>query len=139
MTSGPTPAFTVQWLSVVLPDNQGFSGTHQFGAGDFDGDGLDSIAVRRGAFIAWTNIPPTTFLSQFSLAQYIGAPSNNDEGTFVVGDWDANNLSSFGLFYQNGAFYRRNDLDWNTGVYIVQQVGQPIGTSGIGVDSWRTN
>lgn len=139
LTSGPTPGFTIQWLSVLLPDSQGFSGTHQFGAGDFDGDGLDSIAVRRGAFIAWTNIPPTTLLSQFSLAQYIGAPSNTDEGTFVVGDWDANNLSSFGLFYQSGAFYRRNDLDWNTGVYIFQNVGQPIGTSGIGVDSWRTN
>lgn len=139
LTSGPTPSFTVQWLSVLLPDNQGFTGTHQFGAGDFNGDGVDSIAVRRGAFIAWTNVPPTTLLSQFSLAQYIGAPGSGDEGMFVVGDWDGNNLSSFGLFYQNGAFYRRNDLDWNTGIYLYQQVGQPIGTTGIGVDSWRSN
>ncbi|MBZ0317275.1 MAG: hypothetical protein K8L91_12705 [Anaerolineae bacterium] len=139
LTSGPTPSFTVQWLSVLLPDNQGFTGTHQFGSGEFNGDGVDSIAVRRGAFIAWTNVPPTTLLSEFSLAQYIGAPGSSDEGTFVVGDWDGNNLSSFGLFYQNGAFYRRNDLDWNTGIYLYQQVGQPIGTTGIGVDSWRSS
>src|SRR5262249_11807746 len=44
LTSGPNPAKQAQWLSLVLPNSQGFTGTHQFMAGDFDKDGIDSIA-----------------------------------------------------------------------------------------------
>ncbi len=136
-TSGPTPPLAFQWLSVLLPDSQGFTGAHQFGAGDFDGDGLDSVAVRRGPYIAFTNVPPTTVNSAFSYAQYIGTPSSNDYGTFVVGDWDSNLLDSFGLVYNNGYFYRRNDLTWNSGQYSLQRLGQPIGTS-ITAATWRS-
>ncbi len=136
LTSGPTPPLTFQWLSILLPSSQGFTGTHQFVAGDFDGDGVDSVAVRRGGFIAWTNIPPTTLLTQFNLAQYIGAPGNGDEGKVVTGDWDMSNMDSFGLVYQNGTFYRRNDLDWNSGVYILQQFASQVGTP-FDVASWR--
>lgn len=128
LTSGPTPPLTFQWLSIVLPNSGGFTGTHQFAAGDFDSDGVDSIAIRRGNFIAWTNVPPTTMLSQFSLAQYIGAPGTGDEGQFVVGDWDLNHLDSFGLVYQNGWFYRRDDLLWNSGIYVSRTL-----TSGVGI------
>ncbi|GIK67454.1 MAG: hypothetical protein BroJett018_52480 [Chloroflexota bacterium] len=138
LMSGPTPPLTFQWLSIVLPNSQGFSGAFQFVAGDFDGNGVDSVAVRRGGFIAWTNIPPTTLLSQFSLAQYIGAPGTGDEGKVVVGDWDLNQVDSFGLVYQNGTFYRRNDVDWNTGVYVLQQFTSQVGTP-FDVASWRPN
>ncbi len=134
--AGGNPPKTFQWLSVLLPDNQGFSGVFQFVSGDFDGDGVDSIAVRRGPFIAWTNVPPTTVGSAFAYAQYIGAPSAVDYGAAVAGDWDGNGRDSFGLFYQDGSFFRRNDLEWNTGFYHLQRVGVPIGAPTTAA-SWR--
>ncbi len=143
--SGGNPPKSFQWLSVVLSDPQGFAGlgTHQIAAGDFNGDGVDSIAIRRGPFIAYTQVSPAPntpglpySLSAFSEAQYIGAPSNNDYGYFLSGDWDNDGLDSFALFYQNGYFYRRNDLQWNSGQYILQRVGQPIGTP-VTATSWR--
>lgn len=125
----PSPPLTFQWLSVVLSDSAGFAGLgdHQFVSGDWDNDGLDSVAVRRGPFIAFTNIVPGTGHAQFNLAQYIGAPSSVNYGLFVAGDWDSNNIDSFGLVYNNGDFYRRNDLDWNSGAYIYQYIGLPTG------------
>ncbi|GIK66102.1 MAG: hypothetical protein BroJett018_38960 [Chloroflexota bacterium] len=138
LTSGPTPPLTFQWLSILLPTSQGFTGTFQFVAGDFNGDGVDSVAVRRGNFIAWTNVPPTTVQSQFNLAQYIGAPGTGDEGKVVAGDWDLNQVDSFGLVYQNGTFYRRNDVEWNTGVYILQTFTSLVGIP-FDVASWRPN
>ncbi|MBZ0318925.1 MAG: fibronectin type III domain-containing protein [Anaerolineae bacterium] len=136
--SGPNPPVSFQWLSIVLPNSQGFNGAFQFVAGDFNGDGVDSVAVRRGNFIAWTNVPPTTLLSEFNLAQYVGAPGTGDEGKVVAGDWDMNTIDSFGLVYQNGTFYRRNDVEWNTGVYILQTFTPSIGTP-FDVASWRPN
>jgi hypothetical protein len=127
LTSGPNPPKASQWVSAVLPDSAGFTGVHQFVAGDFTGGGVDTIAVRRGPYIAWTNVPPTTLLSQFTFAQYIGVPTAGN-GSLVAGDWDGNGLDSFGLFYPDGSVYRRNDLDWNSGAYSLQRVGQPIGT-----------
>ncbi len=135
--SGGNPPKSFQWLSVVLADTAGFAGLgdHQFAAGDYNRDGVDSIAIRRGPFIAYTQVSPAPnapgfgySLSTFIDAQYIGAPSSNDYGIFVVGDWDHNDIDSFGLFYQDGYFYRRNDLQWNSGQYTLQRVGQPIGT-----------
>lgn len=146
---GPTPELTFQWLSVLLPDSQGFAGPHQFTAGDWNADGIDSIAVRRGPFISFTNVPPTILLSEFNLAQYIGDPYNNSntlpadypsDGFIVSGDWDNNGTDSFGLFYQDGWFIRRNDLDWNSGVIISQYVNMaiPFGTTqNITATSWR--
>jgi hypothetical protein len=124
---GGNPTKSLQWVSVVLPDAAWYSGAHQFAAGDFDNDGLDSIAVRRGVAVAWTNIPPTTLLSEFALAQYFGAPVTSDEGYFVVGNWDDFGVDTFGVVYQNGQFYWRNDLSWNSGSYSWQAVGTPIG------------
>lgn len=143
--SGGNPPKSFQWLSVVLSDAAGFAGlgTHQFAAGDFNGDGVDSIAIRRGPFIAYTQVPPAPnapglpySLSAFSEAQYIGAPSASDYGYFLSGDWDNNNIDSFGLFYQNGYFYYRNDLDWNSQNYGLQRVGSPMPTP-LTATSWR--
>jgi parallel beta-helix repeat protein len=137
LNSGADPPKDAQWLGAVLPDSDGFSGPHQFAAGDFDGDGIDSIAVRRGPYVAWTNVPPTTLLSAYDQAQYIGAPGAGT-GQLVTGDWDGDGLDSFGLLYQDAAasFYRRNDLQWNSGAYVLQHVGQPIGPAAT-AQSWR--
>jgi hypothetical protein len=135
-TGGPTPTLTFQWLSVLLPDSQGHTGAAQFTAGEWNSDGIESIAIRRSSYIAFTNTPPTTQNAEFTLAQFFGAPSAVSYGTLVSGDWDSNNVDSFGLVYSNGAFYRRNDLDWNSGVYILQNLGQPVGTINWAV-SWR--
>ncbi|GIK62226.1 MAG: hypothetical protein BroJett018_00200 [Chloroflexota bacterium] len=150
LTSGPTPPLSFQWLSVVLPDNQGFTGTAQFVAGDWDGNGTDSIAVRRSEFIAYTNVPPAPnapslpySLAAFNLAQYIGDPRPlagdvlaGQYGNVVAGDWDSNGVDSFGLYYPAGYFYYRNDLLWNSGLYTLQRVAQPIGTTTTAT-SWR--
>ncbi|MBZ0315387.1 MAG: right-handed parallel beta-helix repeat-containing protein [Anaerolineae bacterium] len=150
LTSGPTPPLSFQWLSVVLPDNQGFTGTAQFTAGDWDGNGTDSIAVRRSEFIAYTNVPPAPnapslpfSLAAFNLAQYIGDPRPlagdvlaGQYGNMVSGDWDSNGVDSFGLYYPAGYFYYRNDLLWNSGLYTLQRVAQPIGTTTTAT-SWR--
>ncbi len=131
-----TPPLSFQWLSAPLP-NPTFAGTFQFSAGDFNGDGLDSIAVRRNEFIAYGNVNPAAGPAVFDLAQYIGAPGTGDNGLFVVGDWDGSGADSFGLFYQNGELFYRNDLDFNTGVYVNQSIGAPFGNSGIQVATWR--
>ena len=135
LTSGPTPDLRAQWIGPVLPDSQGFTGTFQFAAGDFDGDGVQTMAVRRGLHVVWTNVPVTTVEGRYEHAQYLGAPAAG-EGQIVAGDWDGNRLDSFGLFYPNGAFFRRDDLEWNSGAYTLQNVGQPIG-SPVTASSWR--
>ncbi len=113
--TGGNPAKTFQWLSVILPDNQGFTGTFQFGAGDYDGNAVDSIAIRRGNFIAFSNTNPTTTNAIFPLAQYFEPPiAGNNQ--FIVGDFDNNGLDSFGLFFPVAGLARfKNDLDWNSG------------------------
>lgn len=128
--AGGNPPKRLQWLSVLLSDGAGFGGlgSHQFTAGDFNGDGIDTIAVRRGPYIAYTQIPPTTIAALFPDAQYIGVPNSNDYGYFLAGDWDRNRIDTFGLFYQNGYFYRWNILGWVSGASILQRVGQPVGT-----------
>lgn len=135
-TGGPTPTISLQWLSVVLPDSGGYVGVHQFAAGDYNSDGVDSIGIRRGNTIAFTNTPPTTLASEFSLAQYWGTPSTNDYGVFLAGDWNNDGVDSFGVYYNNGYFYRRNDLAWNTGLFNLQRVSTTVGTS-LYVTSWR--
>ncbi len=145
LTSGPTPPLSMQWLSTPLPNSAGFSGTHQFTAGDWNQDGVDSVAVRRGEYITFTNVPPAPnndpypySLAAFNQSQYIGTPPNTggQYGNVLSGDWDNNGIDSFGLFYPNGNFYRRNDLDWNSGIHILQSVGQPVGTP-VQATSWR--
>ncbi|GIK67654.1 MAG: hypothetical protein BroJett018_54480 [Chloroflexota bacterium] len=148
---GTAPPLTFQWLGVPLPtDPPAPVNFYQFAAGDWNGDGVETMAVRREQFIAFTNTPPTTYLSEMNLAQYFGTPCNGDtdSGVFVAGDWDNNGLDSFGLYCEfdpsdpNGLarFYRRNDLDWNSGVYILQMVGRYVGSFGnvpVRAASWR--
>ncbi len=143
LTHGPTPPLAYQWLSVILPDELGYLGAHQFAVGDFNGDGIDTMAIRRGEAIAFTNVPPTTSNSMFDLAQYIGNPalSGGDVvagqyGNLVSGDWNTNGIDSFGLFYPAGVLYYRNDLEWNTSIYIRQRMAQPVGSAALAV-TWH--
>jgi hypothetical protein len=136
LTSSGNPTKVVQWLGAPLPDSSGFSGVHQFAAGDFDGDGVDSVAVRRGPYVAWTNVAPTTLGAEFSQAQYIGAPAAG-YGNVLAGDWDGDGIASFGLFYPDGSFFRRDDLEWNSALYTVQHVGQPVGTPVTATSWWQ--
>jgi CSLREA domain-containing protein len=127
LTSGPDPPKQFQYLGPPLPDDAGFSGQYQFTAGDFDGDGIDSFAARRGPYVSWTNVPPTTMLAAFDHAQFQGLP-NAGYGRVVAADWDGDGISSFGLFYPDNTVFRRNDLAWNSGAYELQHVGEPIGS-----------
>ena len=122
-----------QWLGIVLTGTD----PYQFSAGDFDNNGYDSVAARRGNLIAWSNVTPSAGTGGFPLAQNIGSP-HTGTSLFVAGDWNNDNVDSFGLFYpSDGYFYRRNDLNWNSGVYLLQRVGNPLGTSNVLVASWR--
>ncbi len=144
LTNGTAPPLGVQWLSTTLSDLQGFTGTHQFCAGNFDQDRIDSVAIRRGAFVAFTDrapYPPEPGLwlsySTYDRAQYLGFPEA-PEGLFTCGDWNHNLQDSFGLYYPaSGNFWRREDLDWNSGLWVTQQAGSPLGTISIAAGSWR--
>ncbi len=144
LTNGTAPPLGVQWLSTTLSDLQGFTGTHQFCAGNFDLDRIDSVAIRRGAFVAFTDrapYPPEPGLwlsySTYDRAQYLGFPEA-PEGLFTCGDWNHNLQDSFGLYYpDSGNFWRREDLDWNSGAWVTQQAGSPLGTTAIAGGSWR--
>lgn len=125
---GGNPPKSFQWLSVILPDNQGFSGTFQFAAGDWNADGRDTIAIRRGPYIAFTNSQVTS-PAAFNLAQYWGTPSGSGEGRFLSGDWNGDGLHSFGVVYDDGSFYRRDDVEWNSGVYRLQRVSLMVGAN----------
>ncbi|HET9767355.1 MAG TPA: right-handed parallel beta-helix repeat-containing protein, partial [Thermoanaerobaculia bacterium] len=117
LTSGSNPPKNSLWLSVPLPTS-GFGniGAHQFVAGDYDGDGVDTIAIRRGPYFVWSN-----------LAQFFGAPGTG-YGDAVSGDWDGDGLSSFGLVYQDGQWFRIDDLLWHSEAYKNQVLGLPVGT-----------
>jgi CSLREA domain-containing protein len=137
LTNGYLPPLQGQWLGAPLPTSQGFTGTEQFVAGDFNNDGFDSLADRRGIVVSWTNVTPGSGNGAFNFAQYLGTPpGTTGEGQAVAGDWNGDRLLSFGLYYQDGTLVYRNDLDWASGVYLFQHIGQPLGTPTM-VDSWR--
>ncbi|MBZ0318747.1 MAG: hypothetical protein K8L91_20195 [Anaerolineae bacterium] len=139
--AGGNPAKTFQWLSVLLPTSQGHSGIWEFSAGNYDPtvDAVDTIACRRGNFIAWTNTPPTTQNAAFPYAQYIGAP-HSGTSQLVVGDWDSDGTDSFGLYYTAlGRLRGRDDLDWNSGLYPLDQQldTNVVGTTNVSATTWR--
>lgn len=142
--AGGNPPKTFQWLSVLLPDSTSpdiVGKTWEFSAGNFDPtvDAIDTIACRRGNFITWTNTPPSTPNAAFPYAQYIGAP-HSGTSLFVVGDWNSDGTDSFGLYYAAlGRLRGRDDLDWNSGLYPVDQQLDTniVGTTSISATTWR--
>ncbi len=127
LTSGPTPPKNGLWLGVPL-GTSGFGeiGPHQFVAGDFDGDGVDSIAARRGPYFVWGG-----------LAQNFGMPLA-EYGNAVSGDWDGDGISTFGIYYQTEQFFRLNHLDWHNMNYTTQFLPSNHGmTEPLRPVSWR--
>lgn len=128
----PPSGIQNQFLAVTLPG----SGGYQLVAGDWDGDGLDTIAVRRGNTIAWGNVAPPEGVGTFPLAQNFGDPFDG-YGDIVAGDWNNDGIDSFGLFFKDkGRFYYRNDLSPSIAPYTVQKIGKPIGRK-VKPFSWR--
>ena len=123
---GPLSA---QYIGGILGDSSGFTGTHQFGVGDWDNDNIDEVASRRGIFITYTTRNPNQS-SAFSHAQRWGNPEGhaNDAGQFITGDWNGDNIDGWGVLYDDNQFYIRNDLSWNPGFYNRQTVVDYIGT-----------
>ncbi|GIK67655.1 MAG: hypothetical protein BroJett018_54490 [Chloroflexota bacterium] len=95
------PEIHFQILGELLPKLAGYSGFPQFVAGDWDGDGVETLAVRRGGFVTYTNTPPTDPNPVFTDAQAIGLPYDDEYeyGVFVAGDWDDDGIDSFGFYY----------------------------------------
>lgn len=108
------PAMNGQWIGSLLADQ---SGGYEFAVGDWDGDGLETMAVRRGDVVTWTNDPVTVPVATFPGGQAIGKPHNDQHGQLVAGDWDNDGIDTFGQYYSDGYLYYRNDLEWNTGVW----------------------
>ncbi len=122
-----------QWLGAPLANSAGFSsqGLHQFATGDFNTDGVDTVVVRRGVYIAYGNIAPTTQVADLNLAQYFGNPYNGQYGglygQLVAGDWNYDGIDTFGYFYEDGNFYWRNHLEWNQPISGSALISQPYG------------
>ncbi len=96
------------------------------------------MAIRRGVAIAYTNTTPPNNPA-LDLAQYIGDP-HSGTSTFLVGDWNSDGTDSFGLYYPSlGRLRGRNDLDWDSGLYPIDQqlATAVVGTTNISATSWR--
>lgn len=142
--STATPTVNWHWASAMLYDDAalpGLAGDWQFAVGDWDGNGSDTLASRRGPYVAWSNIPIVDGANvntgaEFAFAQYVGAPAG-EYGQFVAGDWNANGTSTFGLFYPSiNYFYYYNNLDWVPGAATLQRINNSIGGPR-SVISWR--
>lgn len=107
----------------------------QYGAGDFDGDGEDSIVIRQGDQIFYSNTPPHVATAAFESPLESIAPEDGPS-QLVVGDWDADGVDSIGLYFvETGHFYGRNQTD---GPLMVQQLESgAVGTVNINAMSWR--
>jgi hypothetical protein len=128
----PPSGIQNQFLAISLPG----SAAYQFVAGDWDNDGIDTIAVRRENTIVWGNIGPAEGVATFPSSQTFGDPFDG-YGDIVAGDWNNNGIDTFGLFFkQNGKFYYRNDLGSAVASYLVQKIGKPIGDK-VKPFSWR--
>lgn len=129
--ANPPSGIKKQWIDVTLPA----PGAYQFVAGDWNDDGLDSIAVRRDKKIKWGNVAPSEGPAAFSNAQNFGKPTES-YGAAVAGDWNNDGIDTFGLFINgNGTFYRRNDLGSTKAALTVQNLGKPVGSALAA--SWR--
>ena len=136
MSATGAVALSAQFMGGVLGDSNGFVGTFSFVAGDWDGDSIDEMAVRRSDRITYTFIDPPSGAATFSQAQRWDTATatgpgghTEDEGVFVGGDWDGNGTDSFGVVYSDAEFYYRNALSWNPGPWefifqgFIDQVG----------------
>ncbi|MBK9122083.1 MAG: hypothetical protein IPM16_03035 [Chloroflexi bacterium] len=128
----PPNGLASQWLNFDLPG----SGKVQFIAGDWDGDGIDTIGVRRAGLIEWSNIVPTLGTANPQASQQFGMPLTEYYGDIIAGDWNGNGIDTFGLWYkQKGKLYYRDDLLANQTSYLKQKVKKPVGIAA--ASAWR--
>ncbi len=129
LTGGTSPALSFQWLSAILP-NPTYTGDYQFASGDWNADGIDTIAARRSEYIAFTNVAPGQN-AEFNQAQYFGNPYNGQYpslyGNLVAGDWNYDGIDTFGYFYADGNLYWRDHLEWNQPISGSTTFPQPFG------------
>ena len=128
--AGGSPPKNSLWLgSPLATSGFGEIGAYQFLAGDFDGDGVDTIAVRRGPYIVWGGAPNQAQNFGMPLAPY---------GDAVTGDWDGDGISTFGIYYQTEQFFYLNHLDWANMNYTQQVLPSNHGmTEPLRPVSWR--
>ncbi|MBZ0321373.1 MAG: hypothetical protein K8L91_33485 [Anaerolineae bacterium] len=121
----------VQRLDIEFPTDADL----QYGAGDFDGDGVDSIVIRHGNQIFHSNTLPNTATVEFQPPIEFPAPEDGPS-QLVVGDWDTDGVDDFGMYFvETGHFYGRTQTD---GPLIEQQLDTSgAGVSNISVASWR--
>ena len=128
---GPGDLFNSrQFLGAILANSTGRVGTFQFAAGDWDADGVYEMAVRRGEFITYSLINPSSGPAIFPSAQKWGTPAGQgfDDGQFVSGNWNGTAEYGWGVVYEENIFYYRNSLVWNpgVGVYNVQNFANQV-------------
>lgn len=129
----PPNGILEHWLNVELPG----PGKYQFVAGDFDIDGLDSVAVRRGNTFVWGNVAPSEGIANFPFVQDFGDPYAG-YGLAVAGDWDGDGRDTVGLYFYDtkARFYWRNDQNAAYAVPFRQRLKNKVGTKQ-NVDSWQ--
>ena len=117
---------STQWLSSPLGDSGGFAGTYQWVYGDWDNDGLDEPAVRRGGRITRSDNAPGEGAAIYGagMAQRwdnsIGnGPGDHglDDGQFVAGDWNGDEVDTWGVVYDDDTFYYRDVFGFNPGPF----------------------
>jgi hypothetical protein len=127
----PPSGIMMQWIDITLNGEE----KYQFAAGDWNADGLDSIAVRRGKKIKWGNIAPSQGPANFAGIQKF-IMSSDSYGALVSGDWNGDGFDTFGIYAKgDGSFYYRNDLAKDKLTPLQQNLGLPIGKAV--ASSWR--
>jgi hypothetical protein len=127
----PPSGIKRRWIDVTLPGE----GAYQFVAGDWDGDGLDSLGVRRANRFKWGNTAPALGALSFTSVQKLTNPQTA-YGAALVGDWNGDGIDTIGLYFKGmGKFYWRNDLSTETAPFNSQIVGLPVNQAAAA--SWR--
>lgn len=95
------PVIEGQLIGKALPKVNGLMdfGTPQFVVGDWDGDGIETIAFRQGRFFNYSNTPPTEETAVFEERVVIGLPRQDGYSILVAGDWEDDGVDTIGLYY----------------------------------------
>lgn len=96
-----------RWTGVANMDFAWGDASYEVLVGDWDGDGKDTIALRKGNQFAFSNTNPASGTPQFTLT--LGAPSD----TFLVGDWDGDGKDTISV-RRGSTFYVKNTLVGST-------------------------
>lgn len=96
-----------RWTGVANMDFVWGDASYEVLVGDWNGDGKDTIALRKGNQFAFSNENPISGTPQFTFT--LGEPSD----TFLVGDWDGDGKDTISLRRGN-KFYIKDTLTGST-------------------------